>query len=150
MYSENQGLVTNLEDWKNEYRKDKTQVWVILTLSDDSQYFFKNGTKQEFEDWHKIVEIARKGDLSVKEVGLRYRSNVYRQPISADGLYLTRSALGSPGNETVNTMTIGAILGDVVTKTTIQLPALTVMDSYVDTLDNCFEEATWIWQKKLC
>ena len=148
MYGENQRLITNLEDWKVEYRKDKTQVWVILTLSDDSQYFFNNSTRKDFEYWHKIIQIARKGDFFVKEVGLRYRSNVYRQPVKADGLYLSKSATGSPGGETVETMTIGIINDQIVSKTVIQLPSLTIMTTGQDSLQECFTEATWIWKKK--
>jgi len=147
MHNENEGLVTDLEQWKIEYRKDKTKVWVVLTLSDDSKYFFKNDTKEDFQDWHKIVKIARKGSLHAKEVGLRYRSNIRILPINGDGLYLSRSALGSPGVETVKTMTIGTVIGKTVFKTIVQLPALTIMDTVEDGLEDCFEEATWIWQE---
>ena len=143
MYCQNNRLVDNLEDWKTEYRKDKTKVWIVVTLSNDSIYFFTN-----FDDWYKIIEIGEKGDLKVTEIGLRYRSNVYRQPIAGEGLYLSKSALGSPGAETMDTMTLGTVLGDTVFKTTIQLPALQVMDSFEDGIENCFRKSTWLWNKK--
>jgi len=141
MHSQDHRLVSSLEEWKAEYRKDKTKVWIVVTLSDDSLYFFN-----EFDDWYKIIERGKERQLKVKEVGLRYRSSVYRQPVEGDGLYLSKSALGSPGVATTQTMTIGTVLNNSVLKTTIQLPAFQVMDSFEDGIENCFREVMWIWK----
>ena len=143
MHSENQGLITNLEEWKTEYRKDKTKVWIVVTLSDSSLFFFNS-----FDDWYKIIELGKEKGLRATEVGLRYRSNVYRQELRGEGLYLSKSALGSPGVDTIDTMTIGSIEDDTVFKTTVQLPALQIMGSFEDGIEDCFEEATWLWRKQ--
>lgn len=141
MYGEDQGLIQDLESWKTEYRKDKSRVWVIVTLSNDITYFFK-----DYSDWYRVIDIARANNMYVKEVGLRYRSNVYRQQVNCDGVYLIRSALGSPGAETMATMTIGTVKGNTVFKNTLQLPSLIVMDSYEDKLENCPIEVTLVWR----
>lgn len=143
MYNEDQGLIKDLESWKSEYRKDKTKVWVIVTLSNNVTYFFK-----DYEDWYTIIDIAHNNNLYVEEVGLRYRSNIYRKKVSGEGLYIIRSALGSPGSETIDTMTIGTVEGDFVLKDIIQLPALIVMNSHKDKLSECTPEVILMWENK--
>lgn len=133
-------LITSFEDWKKEYKKDKTKTWIIITLDNNVTYYF-----EDFDSWYDVMEICKNDNLKVLEVGLRFRSNVKRIPIIGDGVYLIRSAIGSPGSETIYTMTIGDVFGNDVEKTVVHLPALTQVNTYVDNISECSKEVLLLW-----
>lgn len=143
-------MVNNYNDWKKEYRKDKSATWIRLVLSDASEYFFKATTKEEYEDWYKIQEICLKGDLTIVTAKLQYRSNCVEHKISKDsqGFYIIRSMIGVIGGDSIPTITFGEIKDNIVYKTSYSTPDLSIKDQWNDEAENCFPEAMVIWTRK--
>ena len=134
--------ITNRDQWLVEYKKDKFKVWVILYLSNGKQYYFT-----DFEEWYEIAQDLREIGIKIDRFSLQFRSNKKEYSIpECDGLYLIRSALGSPGQETLNTITFGYIKGENVEKHIIQVPSMVEIDCREDEKSNCFKEAIVQWK----
>lgn len=144
-------MLNNYEDWKKEYRKDKRSVWIRVTLSDNSEFFFKFQTKAQYEEWYQIKDICLSKNLIVTKIKLQYKSNCVEHNISSDldGVYLIRSMVGVIGGDSIQTVTIGEINKEVVYKTVYSTPDLRPKDNYTDSIDNCFKEGVLIWKKEI-
>lgn len=135
-------MIRNAEDWKKEYKKDKSKIWIRTNLSNGEEIFFT-----DYSDWYKIQEEISSKSLSVSSVKLQYRSNVVEHSLEGyDGVYLIRSVLGTPGGESIQTLTIGGVEGNLVHKKIWMLPGLVNEDSHTESIDNCFKEALVRWR----
>ena len=52
--------ITSREQWLEEYKKDKSAIWVIVTLSDGKQIWFK-----DYDVWLEIKSMCEEKMLSV-------------------------------------------------------------------------------------
>jgi hypothetical protein len=131
-------IISNYEDWLEEYRKDKSKLWIIVSISSGEEFYFT--------DYNYWFAIKSKG-LNVTKIKLQYRSNVVEKSFfDCDGVYLIRSVLGRPSEDTIQTMTIGTVIDGIVHKDVFVVPSLVLRDNYKDSLEECFEEAI-IWSK---
>lgn len=130
-------FINSYQDWLSEYKKDKKKIWFKVTLSDGLDYFFC-----EYEDWFAIKKICTENKINVTSIGLQYKSNsVNVDAIDSEGVYLVKSALGSIGEVTRKTITIGKIYNSVVYKTMWIVPELVEQLNDQDSIEDCFEEA---------
>lgn len=130
-------FIHTYQDWLSEYKKDKTLTWFKVTLSDKLDYYFN-----KYEDWFDIKKICLTYSLNVISIGLQYKSNSCNvDTIDADGVYLVRSALGTIGEMTKQTITIGKLYNSVMYKTMWVVPELVEQLNDQDKVENCFEEA---------
>jgi hypothetical protein len=136
-------MINNHKDWLVEYRKDKSKVWIICKAEDGRNFYFT-----EYDGWYELQNILSNENLRIDKVKLQYRSNVIEESLlDYDGVYIVRSLLGSPGQDTVKTLTIGKVRENVVEKTVWILKGLVQENKYEDTIENCFEEGLYIWNK---
>lgn len=132
------------KEWLTQYLEDKTATWVIIKTLCGKSYYFK-----EYQDWYEVQRQLEDCQQVVKEVHLQYRSNVIKESLEDyEGVYIIRSVLGSPGQESIHTMTIGKIKDEIVDKTIWIIKGLVEENKYCDSLNNCFEEAIYTWNRK--
>lgn len=130
-------MITSYDQWLEEYRKDKYKIWLKATLSDATEVYMP-----EHKDWLKLKNHCEIKKLGITSVGLQYRSHsVSIDTSDSDGVYLIRSAIGTLGEVTKNTITIGKINGNKVHKTMWITPELIEEQKEVVDIDQCFEEA---------
>jgi len=130
-------FITSYSDWLEEYKKDKYKTWIRATLSNDSEIYLK-----DYTEWMELKEHCITHKLAIKNVGLQYRSHsVEVDTNNSDGVYLAKSILGSFGQSTKQTFTIGILKDNIVNKTTWLIPELIKELENKDTIENCFEEA---------
>lgn len=135
------------QKWLDFYQKDKSntrRVFVKVMLDDEKHFFF-----HEYNDWFAVKDYCDKNKRRIAEIQLQFRSNCQKIDLSgADGVYLVRSVMGSPGMESKNYLTVGVLKGDEVHKCMYLVPELIVDKQYTDTLSQCFEEATICYEKE--
>jgi hypothetical protein len=130
-------FITSYDDWIAEYRKDKYKIWIRATLSNNLDYYLP-----EYSYWLKLKDFCDEANLFVKKVGLQYRSNSIEVDVSdADGAYLVQSILGTIGEKSKQTITIGKVYGDIIKKTMWIVPELVEELSTEDSIENSFKEA---------
>jgi hypothetical protein len=130
-------FITSYKDWLEEYKKDKYKTWIRVILSNDLEIYLV-----EYSDWLELKSYCKDNELSVKKVGLQYRSHsIEIDTDGSDGVYLTRSIIGSFGQSTRQTFTIGKLTDGTVKKTIWIIPELLKELEDEDKVENCFEEA---------
>lgn len=134
-------FIYGYENWKNFYttspEETQRQTWVYLKFSNNQEIYLKS-----YEDLKLVQDFVYKNKLNIDTVGLRYKShNIEIDTKDSDAVYIVRSAKGEFGGSTKNCYTVGMLNGDKVNKTMWITPELIEECSYVDDLDNCFEEA---------
>ena len=129
--------ITNHEEWLDEYRKDKTSIWVRAVLSDGREIIFR-----DFSTWLSIKEMCAEKALSVSTLKLQYKSHLEEIDVSdAEAVYLVRSLKGQIGGETRNYYTVGKLNNGIMLKSKWLTPELVEEEKIEETLDKCFEEA---------
>ena len=109
----------------------------LAILSNDLEIYLS-----DYSDWFELKIYCEENKLSIKKVGLQYRSHsIEVDTIDSDGVYLTRSIIGSFGQSTRQTFTIGMLHDDIVKKTIWVIPELIKELEDEDKIENCFEEA---------
>ena len=104
--------ITTREEWLEEYRKDKTSIWVRTVLSDGREIFFR-----EYRTWLSIKETCISDSLSVCMIKLQYKSHLEEIDMSdAEAVYLVRSIKGQIGGNTREYYTVGKLVNGVVLK----------------------------------
>jgi hypothetical protein len=134
-------FVYGFKNWQDIYRQssseEKNRIWIYVKFSNGQDIYLKN-----YEDWLNLKEFVGKNNLSIDTIGLRYRSHEVTVDTSgSDATYMVRSVKGEFGGSTKNCYTTGYLKNNVVHKTMWITPELVEESSYVDDLDNCFEEA---------
>lgn len=136
-------MIDNYESWKSEYKKNKKCIWIRVSLSDKSEYYFKY---DNYSDWYKVQDICKEKKISVDFVRVQYKSNFIQINTSdCQGVYLIRSMIGRIGVESINTITIGTLHGEEIHKDVYSLPDLVKKDSTITKTDECFKEALCRW-----
>ena len=129
--------ITTREEWLEEYRKDKTSIWVRTVLSDGREIFFR-----EYRTWLSIKETCISDSLSVCMIKLQYKSHLEEIDMSdAEAVYLVRSIKGQIGGNTREYYTVGKLVNGVVLKSKWLTPELVEEEKTEETLDKRFEEA---------
>jgi hypothetical protein len=130
-------FITSYKDWLDEYKKDKNKTWIRAILSNEIEIYLI-----DYSEWTKLKSYCQENKLSIKKIGLQYRSHSIEVDTSeCDGVYLTRSILGSFGESTKQTFTIGKLIEGTVKKTIWIIPELLQEFEDEDKVENCFEEA---------
>lgn len=128
------------ENWKKIYSsslENKKKTWIFLKTSDDKEIYLR-----EYSDWLSIQEYIISNSVTIKSIGLRYKSNyIDVDTSSADGVYLIKSAKGEFGGKTKQCITIGRLFGNKVEKIMWLTPELIEEGSYTDDIEECFLEA---------
>jgi hypothetical protein len=130
-------FITSYKDWLEEYKKDKYKTWIRATLSNSIEIYLT-----DYSEWSELKSHCKDNKLSVKKVGLQYRSHSIEIDTSdSEGVYLTRSIIGSFGQSTRQTFTVGRLVDGIVKKTIWVIPELMKEFEDEDKVENCFEEA---------
>lgn len=130
-------FITSYKDWLEEYKKDKHKTWIRAILSNSIEIYLT-----DYSEWSELKSHCKDNKLSVKKVGLQYRSHSIEVDTSdSEGVYLTRSIIGSFGQSTRQTFTIGTLHNDIVKKTIWVIPELIKELEDEDNIADCFEEA---------
>lgn len=130
-------FITSYKDWLEEYKKDKYKTWIRAILSNDLEIYLT-----DYSEWLELKTYCKDNRLSVKKVGLQYRSHsIEVDTLDSEGVYLTRSIIGSFGQSTRQTFTIGKLIDGMVKKTIWVVPELIKELEDEDEVENCFEEA---------
>lgn len=128
------------EGWRNFYRENpdcRKNTWIYIKFNDNSVVFLR-----EMKQWLTIQKYCSQKDLTMKQVGLQYKS--HREVIDClgcDGIYVVTSIRGQMGGEPKHCFTIGKVRGDKIKKDLWITPELIIEDSYEDSIDTCFKEA---------
>lgn len=129
-------MLSSYDQWLNEYRKDKYQIWVKVSLSNGKERYFC-----DYKDWYLIKQYCQNEIVNVTEIGLQYRSNYLGiDAKDCNGVYLVQSLIGVMGEQSKKTYTVGKIYGDVVEKQVFLTPELIEDRSEKDSVSSCFEE----------
>jgi hypothetical protein len=130
-------FITSYKDWLEEYKKDKYKTWIRAILSNSVEVYLT-----DYSEWSELKSHCKDNNLSVKKVGLQYRSHSIEIDTSdSEGVYLTRSIIGSFGQSTRQTFTVGRLVDGIVKKTIWVIPELIKEFEDEDKVENCFEEA---------
>jgi hypothetical protein len=126
--------------WVDFYQSDRTntsKVFVKIMTSDGSHFFFS-----DYNEWWKVKSHCENKSAFIEDLHLQFRTHKCIIDVAkAEGVYLVRSVLGAIGMKTNHYYTIGIVNGDKVDKQMWIVPELIKEKEYVDTLDNCFQEA---------
>lgn len=137
-------IVRNKDEWLSEYRKDKKKVWTWIYLDNNSCYGFN-----EYSDWFEIQSVVISSNAIPTHVELQYRSISINFDLNdCDGVYYVRSLLGKIGEDAIQTLTLGKVLGDSVHKTIWIKDGLIERYKEETPLDKCFSEAILKWKEK--
>ncbi len=128
------------QKWAEFYRSSpgNTKHVFVKVMTSDGEHFFFN----DYEEWFSVKQYCLDNSVFIKDLHLQFRSN--RCIIEVEGceaIYLVRSVLGALGQETRNFFTVGLLNGGKLTKYMYVVPELIKEKEYLDTLDNCFDEA---------
>lgn len=136
-------IVQNKDTWLEEYRKDKSKVWVWVYLYDDSSFGFN-----EYTDWYEVIDKLRDSKKSISKIVLQYKSTIHEFSLSGfDGVYFVRSVLGEIGQDAIQTLTIGGVSQDKVYKQIFIKDGLIKKYTEVSNIGECFEKAMLIWKQ---
>ena len=128
------------ENWTKAYTDDdnRDRIWIYFRTSDDKEIHLK-----EYKHWLTVQEYLDKNNLSIIQVGLRFRSHLIKQDASkAKAVYVIRSVKGEMYGMTKECYTIGLLdRADKMHKTMWFTPALVEEMKTVDPIEDCFEEA---------
>lgn len=129
--------ITSREQWLEEYKKDKSAIWVIVTLSDGKQIWFK-----DYDVWLEIKAMCEEKLLSVINLSIQFKSHKEEVDIGgAEAVYLIRSLMGQMGGSTRYYYTVGKLKDGVMHKSMWLTPEIIEERKEEDSVENCFEEA---------
>jgi hypothetical protein len=129
-------LINSYQEWLQEYKKDKYKVWIRATLSNKQEYYLP-----DIDSWQNLKQLCSDSRLKVNKIGLQYRSHSIEVDTSdTDGVYLIKSLIGMMGSNSRQTITIGKLYGNTITKTLWVVPELIEEFTTNDTIENSFEE----------
>lgn len=128
------------ENWTKAYTDDhdRDRIWVYFRTSNDKEIHL-----QEYEHWLTVQEYLNNNNLTIVQLGLRYRSHLIKQDTSTSkAVYVVRSVKGEMYGVTKECYTIG-LMDDYgkMHKTMWMTPALVEEMKTIDSIDDCFEEA---------
>lgn len=134
------------QKWAAFYRSDPSntrQVFIKVMTTDGKHFFLPVSPDGQFTGWMEDVkDHCAKNSVFIQDLHLQFRTNRCIIDVeNADALYLVRSVLGALGQQTQNFITVGVMRGDELTKSMYRVPELIKEKEYLDTLDNCFDEA---------
>jgi hypothetical protein len=130
-------LINTYSDWLEEYKKNKYKVWIKVSLNNLQEFYLR-----DYNEWFVIKQICKDNSLYVESVALQYKSHsIEVETKNTDAVYLVRSILGSFGQDTKQTFTIGKLNGDIMTKSVWITPELLKEIEEEDKVESCFEEA---------
>lgn len=130
-------FITSYQDWLEEYRKNKYNIWVRAITNDGQEIYLR-----DYDEWKILKKFCQDNKLSIEKIGLQYRSNSIEIDTSGtDGVYLVRSILATFGQQEKQTYTVGKLYETKVKKTIWILPELIQQLEEEDPVDRCFEEA---------
>lgn len=137
-------ILVGKKAWSKEYHKGKYKnIWIVLKI--DGEEFFL----EEFEDYLSLKERLKSQNSLIEYIGLQYKSHlVYQKSEDADGVYLIKSVKGHMSGESIDTYTTGVVKGNKVKKKMWSIPALVPEGEYEDNIDECFEEAIILNEKR--
>ena len=132
--------------WAEFYRSDpsNTKKIFIKVMTDDGKHFFLPVSSDgDFSGWmEEVKDHCTENSVFIQDLHLQFRTNrIIINVDVADALYVVRSVLGAIGQKTQNFITIGVLVGGELTKSMYRVPELIKEKEYLDTLDNCFDEA---------
>ncbi len=138
-------ILNSYDQWLEEYRKDKYKIWIRATLSNDQECYLP-----DIDSWKELKQLCQNLNLKVKKVGLQYRSHsIEVDTEDTDGVYLITSVIGTMGEKTKQTITIGKLYGTTIYKTMWVVPELLEELKMQDTIEDSFEEVLiYDYQKK--
>ena len=130
-------FITSREQWLEEYKKDKAAIWVIVTLSDGKQIWFK-----DYDVWMEIKDLCEDNSLDVAGLSIQFKSHKEDTDLSgAEAVYLIRSLMGQMGGTTKYYYTVGKLIKGVMYKSMWLTPEIIEERKEEETIENCFEEA---------
>lgn len=139
-----QQFIIGYENWLQEYRKDKYNIWTKVKADNNIEYYLRDQ-----KDWLRFKDFCDSHNTKVLSIALQYRSHsVSIDTEDTDGVYLVRSIIGQMGEQSKQAITIGKVYGDIVKKTILVTPELIEEFSDEDTVEECFEEALILYAKK--
>lgn len=131
--------IIGFENWQQYYinSSNTKNVWIFIQTSDDKEVYLES-----YQDWLDFNKYCSETGTNIKNIGLQYKSHLVKTYAGdADGTYVIRSVKGQMGGTSRDCYTIGIIYGEEVRKTMWLTPELIEDSSFIDTVDNCFEEA---------
>lgn len=134
-------FIYGYENWQKIYSsstsQEKRRIWIYVKFSDGQDIYLKN-----YEDWLSVQEFVNKHKLNIDVIGLRYKSHeITVDTTGSEATYLIRSVKGEFGGSTKHCYTTGYLKDNKMYKTMWITPELVEESSYIDDIDNCFEEA---------
>lgn len=134
------------QKWAEFYRSDPSntkKIFIKVMTTDGKHFFLPVSHEGEFNGWMEDVKgHCEKNFVFIRDLHLQFRTNRRIIDIEdADAIYVVRSVLGALGSKTQYFITVGILKGDQVTKSMWHVPELIKEKEYLDTLDNCFDEA---------
>jgi hypothetical protein len=130
-------FITSQEDWLQEFKKDRYKIWIRVILSNGSSIYLP-----DHDHWLKLKDYCKDNHFSINTIGLQYRSHSIEVNTSdCEGVYLSKSVLGTFGQDTKQTYTIGKLYDGIVKKTIWILPELIQEIELDDKVEDCFEQA---------
>lgn len=134
-------LIFGYDSWKKKYsespREKKYNIWIYAKLDNNKEVYV-----EEYKYWQELKEYCYNNNLSIQKLGLRYRSHqIETETDCTDAVYMVRSVKGEFGGATKQCYTIGLLKDNQVKKTMWLTPELVEESSFVDNVEDCFEEA---------
>lgn len=132
-------MIFGFENWQKHYIQsgNTKSIWIVVQTSNEDDIYLET-----YQDWLDFKNYFATQDNKIKNIGLQYKSHLIKTYAgNADAVYVIRSVKGQMGGTSRDCYTIGIVKGDKVHKTMWLTPELVEDSSYVDTLENCFEEA---------
>lgn len=131
--------IIGFENWQKYYlvANSTKNVWIFINTFEDQDIYL-----EEYQDWLDFKKYCQEANIGIKNIGLQYKSHLVKTYAGdSDGVYVIRSVKGQMGGTSRECHTIGIIYGQEVKKTMWLTPELIEDSSFIDTVDNCFEEA---------
>lgn len=128
------------QKWAEFYRSNpaNTKYIFVKVMTDDGEHFFFH----EKEGWFDVKNHCGKNSVFIQDLHLQFRSNRCIIDVEGcDAVYLVPSCGGAIGQETRHFFTVGLLKGGELTKHMYAVPELIKEKEYLDTLNNCFDEA---------
>jgi|688.fasta_scaffold03072_9 hypothetical protein len=134
-------LVYGYENWQNVYStlnsEDKKNVWIYIKFSNGQDVYL-----QHYANLSEVRNLVQTHNFNIDAIGLRYKSHeIIVDTKDSDAIYIVRSLKGEFGGNTKHCYTTGYLKNNQMHKTMWITPELVEESSYIDELDNCFEEA---------
>lgn len=127
------------DSWRKAYANtdNRRKIWICINTSDDKEIYL-----DEYDKWLTFQKYCDENNLSIKNIGLRYRSHSITMDVAdSEAVYLVRSLKAELQGKTIDCYTIGFLKDNKVEKTMWIVPALVKEAEHTDNFEECFEEA---------